>query len=133
MPRVINQQMQWNADLMAIILGVFFVVLAILGSVGNPVISPIGVFKVNDAHNLVHLATGVILLVSAYLRGATGAIKGLGVIYALLAIAGVLLPWPLLGHIAMNAADNWLHALFAGMLLAVGFATFAEEQVHPAE
>src|ERR1700676_4889595 len=114
----------------AIIFGLVFLVVGILGFVpacttdmnGMPML--LGIFHVNDAHNYVHLASGVVFL----LCGVAGAgpsrpfFKIFGLVYALVAVLGFMNPaGPLLGMISNNPADTWLHVVLAAVMLFLGF------------
>lgn len=107
----------------ALVFGAVFVVVGILGFIPNPLLSPNGIFMVNTTHNLVHLISGAVLLAGVYTQlGPSLALKIIGVVYALVAILGfVMTDDMLLGMIAMNAADRWLHVVLAIALLAAGF------------
>lgn len=113
-----------NTKLAAIILGVVFILVGVLGFIPNPLVSPDGLFAVNTMHNVVHLVTGAGLLAGAYTAfGSAMALKVFGGIYALVAILGLILgPGLLLGLVLINAADNWLHVALAAAILAAGFA-----------
>jgi hypothetical protein len=115
-----------NAKSAAMIFGVLFLIVGVLGFVPNPIISPTGYFEVNKLHNLFHIGAGIILLVGAYASaGAFGpgmALRFIGAVYAILAVMGFFLPGNLIfGMIAMNMADHWLHAVLAIALLLAGF------------
>ncbi len=116
--------MNLNAKTAAIVIGVVFLAVGILGFFPNPLISPTGLFAVNTAHNIVHLASGLVLLAGAYTGlGASLALKIVGVVYAIVAVLGLVSGGStmLLGVIAMNAADHWLHVALAVVILAAGF------------
>jgi Domain of unknown function (DUF4383) len=115
--------MDLNAKTAAMILGVVFVLVGILGFVPNPLVSPTGLFVVNTNHNLVHLLSGAALLAGAYTDlGGALMLKIVGAVYALVAILGLILGGNmLLGLVAVNHADHWLHAALAVVLLAAGF------------
>ena len=115
----------------AIIFGIVFVVVGVLGWV--PAVNPggklLGIFDVNPAHNVVHLATGVL----AIIVGASGEkpsrvfFQVFGVIYALVAVLGFFSgDQPLLGIVANNAADAVLHVVIAVVALYLGFGMKAE-------
>jgi hypothetical protein len=114
-----------NAKLAATVLGAVFIVVGILGFIPNPLVSADGLFAVNAAHNLIHLATGAVLLAGAYSGlGASLALKIIGVVYALVAVLGFVLVGDddmLLGFIHVNGADKALHVLLAAVILAAGF------------
>jgi hypothetical protein len=112
-----------NAKTAALIIGVAFVLVGILGFVPNPLVSPTGLFAVNTAHNLVHIVSGVFILGGAYSgMGAALTLKIFGVVYAAVAGMGFFTSGDmLLGLIQVNHADHWLHAALAVVILAAGF------------
>jgi hypothetical protein len=82
------------------------------------------VFAVNGAHNIVHILTGVIAIAIALASPANMAMffKIFGVVYALVAVLGFFAgDQPLLGVIAHNTADMWLHIVIAAASLWLGF------------
>ena len=112
---------------MAMVFGVIFLAVGLLGFV--PGITEnghlLGIFHVNPAHNLVHILSGLAALLAAKAseRAAQNYFRIFGVIYALVAILGFLGgDEPVLGLIANNTADNWLHVAIAAVSLALGFA-----------
>ena len=119
--------MDFNAKTAALVIGIVFIVAGLLGFVPNPLVSPTGVFAVNTAHNLVHLLTGIAILAGAYTTvGARNTLLVVGVIYAVVAIAGFIPGLTtrgnmLLGFIQVNRADHWLHVLLAIVILAAGY------------
>ena len=115
--------MDLNAKTAAVILGIVFLVVGVLGFFPNPLVSPTGFFVVNTAHNIVHLISGAVLLAGAYSSlGAAMALKIVGVVYAVVALLGFVMGGPmLLGMIAMNHMDHWLHVVLAVVLLGAGF------------
>jgi hypothetical protein len=115
--------MNLNAKTAAVVLGIVFLAVGILGFFPNPLISPTGLFAVNTAHNLVHLVSGAVLLAGAYSAfGASMALKVVGVVYAAVAILGLVTGGNmLLGLILVNHADHWLHVGLSAVILAAGF------------
>ena len=107
----------------AIIIGVSFVITAILGFIPNPVVSPTGFFVVNTAHNLLHLIAGVGLLAAAFTAFGSGrALKIVGVVYGAVAILGFTTGnGLLLGTILVNHTGHWIHLIGAVIFLAAGF------------
>jgi hypothetical protein len=116
----------------AILFGIVFLVVGILGFV--PAATPpmadgsggmlLNVFHVNTAHNMVHLASGAVFL----LCGLAGAgpsrmfFKIFGIVYALVAVLGFMKgDGLLLGMVANNMADVWLHVVLAVAMLYLGF------------
>lgn len=83
----------------------------------------LGIFAVDTLHNIVHLVTGVLALVAAMGSGAYVGLyfKVFGVIYALVAVAGLAMGSPVLGLIEANMADHVLHIALAAVFLYAGF------------
>jgi hypothetical protein len=115
----------------AVIFGVIFVAVGALGWI--PAVNPggklLGLFDVNVAHNLVHLATGIVAIVVGMMSDKASKLffQVFGVIYALVAVLGFVSgDQPLLGIVNNNAADTWLHVVIAVVALYVGFGMKAE-------
>jgi hypothetical protein len=112
----------------AILLGLVFLLIGIVGFV--PAITPangmlLRIFHVNTAHNMVHLASGIVFL----LCGMAGAgpsqafFKTFGIIYGVVALLGFFYgDSALLGIVANNTADTWLYVVLAVVMLFFGFA-----------
>jgi hypothetical protein len=120
---VIRQEVTMTARLAAIVLGIIFVLLGLLGFFTDPVL---GLFAVNPLHNLIHIVSGIVLLAGAYSNLGSGpALKIVGIVYVLITILGFFMTGAggmLLGVVANNTADNWLHLIFAVLMLVAGFA-----------
>lgn len=106
--------------------GAVFVVVGVLGWIPNPIVGPGAMFETNFAHDLVHLLVGAAFLWVAFMAvdKAALAFKVLGGVYLLVALLGfVLVPagGSLLGFIATNAADHWLHVVLGAAILGLGF------------
>jgi hypothetical protein len=117
----------------AILFGIVFLAVGILGYI--PSISPpdangmpmlLHIFMVNGAHNIVHIASGIVFL----LCGMAGAgasrtfFKIFGLVYAVVAILGFMKgEGMLLGLISNNVADTWLHVVLAATMLFLGFGS----------
>lgn len=118
--------------LVAKILGAVLVVVGILGFipalVGAGGTGTLIMFGVNPLHNVIHLATGAILLAVGFMadgKNARMTNQVIGVVYLLVAIlgfAGILVP-DLLNTTADTVmhADNVLHLLLGIVLAGVGF------------
>src|SRR5581483_3969118 len=108
---------------LAMIIGVVFVLVGLLGFVSNPIVGGgSALFMTNTAHNLAHILIGVIMMVMAA-QGESSALLSLkifGVVYLLLAVLGFVMTSPMFGIIAYNGADNWLHLVLGVVLLALG-------------
>jgi hypothetical protein len=110
-----------TARLAAIVLGIILVLAGLLGFFTDPLL---GLFDVNPLHAFLVIVTGIVLLVGAYTTLGSGlALKIVGVVYALWTVLGFLTTADgmILGSIANNAADNWLHLILTVVTLAAGF------------
>jgi hypothetical protein len=112
----------------AILFGLVFLLVGILGFV--PAITKdemlLGIFHVNFAHNIVHLASGAVFL----LCGMAGAgpsrmfFRIFGIVYALVAALGFYNgDQPIFGLISNNMPVVWLHVVLALVMLFLGFGT----------
>lgn len=113
------------AKTLAIVFGAVFVLVGVLGFVDNPLVGSMGLFETDTAHDLVHVVIGAVLLFVAFTAPQKSAtwLKIFGVVYLLLAVLGFLMVpegGELLGLVAMNHADHWLHVGLAIALLIAG-------------
>ncbi|MCX7089651.1 MAG: DUF4383 domain-containing protein [Methylococcales bacterium] len=113
----------FNAKLVAVIFGLTFVAVGLMGFVENSIASEYGFFQANWAHNLVHLITGAIFLLGAvnFLGQEKRFVLYSGYFYGLVALLGFF--WPgdmLLGFIHINEPDRWLHLGLAIVIVAAG-------------
>ena len=121
------------AKTMAVLFGVVFLVIGILGFV--PAVTKdqmlLGIFHVNTVHNCVHLASGVVALLCGMAGVGASRIyfKLFGLVYAAVAVLGFLNPGDtmLLGLIANNTATTWLHVVIAAVSLLIGFMPASAE------
>jgi len=112
-----------------IIAGIALLGAGLLGFVpNNPIASsdPGALFRVNAAHNVVHLITGVLALAIAFgTRGRQlgNATMGFGVLYAVVAVLLLVDPtmFGLFSDAPTNAADHVLHVALAVVSLALGY------------
>lgn len=87
-------------------------VLLIVGILGFFMSSPLlGIFAVDPLHNIIHIASGVIgLAVAGNMAYARVYLIVFGLVYLLVAAVGYVQQTTVLGLIAVNMADNYLHA-----------------------
>ena len=111
-----------------LVIGIVFIAVGILGFIPNPIVSPDGLFVVNAMHNFVHLISGAVILAGVYSFGAGLGLKIIGIVYAIVAVLGLVMGGDMLFGIAMNMADHWLHVVLAVVILAAGFALPDEGQ-----
>jgi hypothetical protein len=105
--------------------GWIFLIVGILGFV--PAATPnghlLGIFHVNGPHNFVHLLTGIVALICGFQSAHASKLYFLifGIVYGLVALLGFAAGnSPLLGFIANNIADAWLHVGIAIVSIALG-------------
>ncbi len=136
-----------TARAFALVAGLIYLVVGILGFVPGLVTPPhagvdlavdagygrlLGIFPINVLHNIVHLAIGVWGLVGYRSHG--GAVtfaRGLTILYALLAIMG-LIPGlnTMFGLVPIYGNDVWLHAGTALLAAYFGFGPPARVTSH---
>jgi hypothetical protein len=109
------------------IFGAVFVAVGILGFI--PATAPnghlLGIFHINAVHNVIHLATGLVALGVGFTgaHAAKAFFRIFGVVYGLVAILGFAAgDRDILGLIANNMADAWLHVGISVVALFLGFA-----------
>ncbi len=116
---------------LGMLFGIVFLAVGILGFVpgistpgpdGMPML--LGIFMVNTAHSIVHIASGAVFLIAS-MSGAGVArlwFQLFGIVYAVVAVLGFMTPnGMLLNMISNNPADTWLHVVLAVAMLAIGF------------
>jgi hypothetical protein len=130
--------MNWTANrLFALIVGVLFTVIGLLGFVASPTMARGNLlgFDIDLVHNLIHLVTGLIGLATVFLGGFRRFNQAFGVVYIVLGILGLIYPGLyfhglFLGITHINAADHILHLVFGIIGAYLGFA-FKEETFEP--
>ena len=111
-----------NAKTAAMVLGIVFLIVGALGFVPNPIVGENGTFLTNHTHDWVHIGTGIVILLGAYSPlGATLTLRVVGIVYAIVAVLGFVMPGDMLLGLAMNMADHWLHVVLAIVILYAGF------------
>lgn len=116
------------AKKLGLVIGIVFLLLGILGFINNPLVGSLeSIFATNTAHDIVHVVTGLLFIIIALKNTAKVGItlKIFGVIYLLVAILGFLAvdatgSGTVLGVLAVNTADNWLHVVLAIVVFAAG-------------
>lgn len=111
----------------ALLFGVIFLLIGVLGFV--PQVAPndylLGYFHINFAHNSIHILSGVIALICGLASEYASKLyfRIFGVIYAAVAVLGFFSgDKDLLGVVANNSADNYLHVAIAVVSLYLGFS-----------
>jgi hypothetical protein len=121
---------------MANVFGVVFILIGILGFI--PVITTsdgllLGIFHVDTIHNIVHLLSGAVALWAGMTSASASKtyFQVFGVVYALVTILGFIdySSDKLIGLMAINPADTYLHLVIALVALYFGFASKDEAAV----
>ena len=88
----------------------------------------LGIFEVNGIHNLVHIASGLLLLAVAPKRASAraGAIA-FGLAYGLVTLIGLIDGVDVLGLLPVNGADNVLHIALTAAALLAGFSSRGDD------
>ena len=127
------QQTAWTPNrLFALVIGIVFLLVGILGLILNPTHGALlGLFDVDVVHNLVHLVVGILGVAAAFTGWSRYYNQGLGIVYLLVGILGFipgLNPGgALLGLMHINIEDNFLHLIVGGVAAYLGF--FERERV----
>ena len=116
------------AKTFAIIFGIVFVVVGLLGFVGGlGIVGPTGIFQTDTVHDLVHFISGLVFLAVAFWAPAKSSLVSIifGIVYLLVTILGFF-GSPVLGFLIVNTADNYLHLLLGVVILIAGLSTRKE-------
>ena len=84
----------------------------------------LGIFKVNSVTNVLHIVTGLTAYVLSHssLRACQLYFQIVGILYGIIALLGFGYgDADILGYIANNMADTWLHLLICILTLYLGF------------
>jgi|SRR5437867_989031 len=112
----------------ATLFGIVFLAIGILGFVPGITSDQmlLGIFMVNPAHSVVHIASGIVALLCAMSGAGASRVyfQIFGIVYGLVAILGFVQGNAmLLGMISNNNADTLLHTGIAVVSLFLGFGT----------
>ena len=110
----------------AIIFGVIMLVIGLLGFVPQAVENGklLGIFAVNAMHNIVHILTGLVSIWCGFQSIQLSRIffQIFGLVYAVVALLGFFyMDHPILGIMANNLADVFLHVAIAAGSIYLGF------------
>lgn len=110
---------------LAVIVGVVFLLVGVLGfvpGVTNDQDLLLGIFLVGTLQNLIHIVGGIAAFISSKTEDyAQLYFRIFGVVYAVVALAGIVQGDTVLGLFDVNAAENILHVVLAIAFLAIGF------------
>jgi len=118
---------------LAWVFAVVFLAVGVLGFVPGVTSNGhlLGIFEVDTLHNIIHLVSGLVFVYAA-MSGASMTkmvFKVFGVIYAIVAVVGLVQGDTVLGLISTNMADHILHVVLAVVLLYVGFGMKGEKKM----
>src|SRR5438105_2647173 len=111
---------------LSILFGLVLVAIGVMGFIPAYITEGklLNIFEVNLEHNIVHLASGFIAILSGLSSGFAAKMFFIifGVVYAFIAFFGFIQgPGMLFDMIAINTADNFLHTGIAAFCLLIGF------------
>jgi Domain of unknown function (DUF4383) len=87
------------------------------------------VFEVNGTHNLIHLASGGVLLLAAARRAPAKAVAlTFGIVYGVVTVIGLIDGEDVLGLFPVDAADNILHLALAAVGIGAALASPGDDE-----
>jgi hypothetical protein len=119
-----------SAKTAAVLIGVIFIAVGLLGFVDNPIVGDSGnaFFHAGRSHNIVHIVSGALILLVAF--AAPGSINGFlkifGILYLAVGIYGMTQMGSddmksLFGFLMVNKMDNYLHVALGLIIFIAGF------------
>lgn len=125
------------AKKLAIVFGIVFILVGLLAFVENPIVGMGALFETNTLHDLVHLVTGIVLLVIGLKKpaSAASALKVFGIVYLVVTVIGLLTApqgGDVLGLITMSTADHVLHLVLGVVLIALASVASKKDMAMPA-
>ncbi|HZI54161.1 MAG TPA: DUF4383 domain-containing protein [Chitinophagaceae bacterium] len=121
-----------TAKTAALIIGVIFIAVGLLGFIDNPIIanSDQAIFHADTTHSIVHIVSGVLFVLIAMAAPASAGtfLVIFGIVYLVIGILGVTSigdagMTKVLGFLHVNAADNYLHIALGIVIALAGIAT----------
>jgi Domain of unknown function (DUF4383) len=90
----------------------------------------LSIFEVNGIHNLVHIASGLVLLAASPKRASAKTVAiAFGLVYGVVTIIGLIDGKDVLGLIPVNPSDNVLHIALSALGLIAGFMSRGRDDV----
>ena len=90
----------------------------------------LSIFEVNGIHNLIHVASGLLLLAASPKRASAKTVAiAFGLVYGIVTIIGLIDGETVLGLIPVNPADNVLHIGLSLLGLITGFMSRGSDDV----
>ena len=126
-----------NAKTAALIIGISFIVVGLLGFVSNPIVGDGALFHTDTIHNMVHIISGALFLLVAFAFPASlkGFMKLFGIVYFALGFLGFIMYGSsgmglVLGFLHVNGADNYLHLALGLVIFLAGTITTSSATRH---
>lgn len=118
---------------LALILGIILLFLGFLGFIPNPLIGFEKYFHTNWLHNLIHIFTGGLLVMSSIIssRSASTWLRISGLFFLLLFVNGLIDIDYLFGFIPSNMNNSWLHLALGVLLTLTSFTIRPDEAQKP--
>src|SRR4051794_20364827 len=92
----------------------------------------LSVFEVNGIHNLIHIASGLLLVAASPKRASARTVAiAFGVVYGVVTIIGLIDGSDVLGLIPVNGPDNVLHIALTALGLIAGFMSRGSDDGPP--
>ena len=116
----------------ALVIGIIFIAVGLLGFVSNPIIGDSGdaIFHADTVHDMVHIISGALFVLVAM---AAPAFSGtflivFGIVYLVIGLIGFANfggqgMGKVLGFLHVNGADNYLHIALGIVILLLGLST----------
>lgn len=120
-----------RAQTIALLIGLVFIAVGLLGFIENPIVGDGEdvIFHADTVHNMVHIVSGIFFFVFAMAgyKAARNFIVLFGILYLLIGILGMLQigdkgMTEVLGFLHVNPADNFLHIGLGILITLLGFA-----------
>jgi hypothetical protein len=117
---------------LALIVGAVFIAIGILGFI--PALAPqdylVGIFHVNGPHNMVHLVSGAIAVLTGLISEAAARryFQIFGIVYTVVTVMGFFVGEGFIfGFLSNNMADVILHLAISALSLYAGFGMRRQE------
>jgi uncharacterized membrane protein YuzA (DUF378 family) len=126
-----TQNTTWTTNrIVALVIGVLFLLLGIIGFFASSSMTPANVLglDVDLMHNIVHVLTGILGIWAAFGGWSRWFNRVFGIVYILIGLAGLIpglyFNQMFLGLMHLNAGDNVFHLVVGVIAAAVGFFVF---------
>ena len=128
-----------TAKTSALIIGIIFIAVGLLGFIDNSIIgtSDNAIFHADTVHNMVHIGSGILFILFALAAtGSTGTfLIVFGIVYLAIGILGLISfgakgMGTVLGILHVNGADNLLHVALGAVIFLAGIVSRKTVTVH---